>query len=76
MVPALSALAAARARSMVGASMRWLARHAKRPPTTPPSVPPPAMRPMERRAVWGSKRSLTSDQKAEMRVAPKTAMCR
>ena len=31
---------------------------------------------MARRAVYGSKRSLTSDQKPETSVAPKTAMCR
>ena len=31
---------------------------------------------MTRRAVWGSKRSLTTDQKPETTVAPKAAMCR
>ena len=51
-------------------------RSAAKPPNKPPSAAAQAIREKKRLPVRGSKRSLASDQKAEMRRAPKEAISR
>ncbi len=46
------------------------ATHASAPPAMPPAVAPVPMRPTTLRAVCGSKRSFTSDQKPETKAPP------
>src|SRR4051812_45386192 len=46
------------------------ARQATRPPATPPRLAPAPMAPIARFARYGSKLSLTSDQKPERSTAP------
>src|SRR5437867_4823456 len=63
-------------RSMAGTGMRREAPQAMSPPATPPTDAPKLIRPTTLFAVYGSKRSLMSDQKPERRVPPKSDRCR
>ena len=58
------------------AMLREGARQAARPPSTPPSVPPPAIRATNGLAVWGSNRSLTTDQNVEIVTGPSRTVCK
>src|SRR4030095_3698858 len=50
------------------------ARSTSKPPTTPPNAAPPATRPINCLAVYGSKRSLNTDQNPETRTDPITVV--
>jgi hypothetical protein len=63
-------------KSMLRASSHAATRSAVMPPMRPPMAAPALMRPMSRRAVCGSKRSFTTDQKPLMRSEPKVATWR
>ena len=52
------------------------ASQASAPPVTPPAVAPVPIEPTARRAVYGSKRSFTSDQKPDTSARPNAATCR
>src|SRR5438445_1607905 len=72
-MPAIAAsVSSAITRSMDGTGMRREAPQAMIPPATPPTDAPKPIRPTTFFAVYGSKRSLTSDQKPERRVPPKS----
>ena len=72
-----AAWSAARTRSIADTgSAAVAASQVTTPPTTPPAVAPVPMPPTTRRAVYGSNRSLTSDQKPETRAPPKAATWR
>ena len=62
--------------SMLGTGTRPAAAQAEQATRDAAQRRPSVMSPMTRRAVWGSNRSLITDQKPETTVAPKMAMCR
>jgi hypothetical protein len=73
---AAAALTAARSPSVQPIPASEAARSTATPPATPASAPAPVIRDTKRLAVWGSKRSVTTDQKPESRSGPSTVTCR
>ncbi|MBK6513977.1 MAG: hypothetical protein IPG04_07575 [Polyangiaceae bacterium] len=75
-LPAATRLVAPSSASSPGVDTRRIAPSAASPPAAPPSVAPIPMRPMYLRALCGSKRSVTSDQKPLTRTEPSAATCK